>query len=482
MIRALLSFDERASKNATVLLGILGSIVFLFWLFYWICPPDVRLFTDDADSYIHYGPTRTIGYPAILSLVKLLTGGYQAISFVQLTALCASVLVAAVSLSRFFKSFVLGAVFILVTLSLSEIVKFCFEIYTESLGVSLLLLLAATCLSYVRVPSRWSLFLIGLLVGLLVLLRPSSYALLGSVFALFLFYTPKIKDVLKFFIPPLAICLLMGSAVNYAHHGFFSTQSFMGHNLFGKMAFVVKDTMQSTDLIEAEMIQKMASGMGPLQAELDQITSPKLYYILSTPLHDKLRFFLLDKKFKPDMPELSGHPDLDGFYKNVALKIIVQNPTAYLKDVMIHYAAMWFIWDLITPSEKELLVSWTHHLKEADAFKQIEQDYSWYKFREKAELTIFLIRSFLYFCFCLSFVFIATGLRRLVKRKSLSEAWGVGLFLSTSIHSIYFSTALFQAGYPRYSMFMWPYLFMMFLTFTGIIFDSFRGEKVSDQF
>ena len=389
MIRTLLSFDKRASKNTTVLLGILGSITFLFWLFYWICPPDVRLFTDDADSYIHYGPTRTIGYPVILSLVKLLTGGYQAISFVQLTALCASVLVAAVSLSQFFKSFVLGVVFILATLSLSEIVKFCFEIYTESLGVSLLLLLAATCLSYVRGPSKWYLFIIGLLAGLLILLRPSSYALLGSVFVLFLFYTPKIKDVLKSFIPPLAICLLMGSAVNYAHHGFFSTQSFMGHNLFGKMAFVVRDTMQSTDLIEAEMIQKMASGMGPLQAELDQITSPKLYYILSTPLHDKLRFFLLDKKFKPEIPELSEHPDLDGFYKKVALKIIAQNPIAYLKDVMIHYGAMWFIWDLITPSEKELLVSWTHHLKETDAFKQIEQDYSWYNSERKQSLLSF---------------------------------------------------------------------------------------------
>ena len=105
MIRALLNWDEKASKNTSILLGAFGGVVFLFWLFYWICPPDVKLFTDDANSYIHYGPTRTIGYPVVLSLVKLLTGGYLAISFVQLTALCASVLLAAVSLSRFFKSF-----------------------------------------------------------------------------------------------------------------------------------------------------------------------------------------------------------------------------------------------------------------------------------------------------------------------------------------------------------------------------------------
>ncbi|MBY0461836.1 MAG: hypothetical protein K2Q34_01480 [Alphaproteobacteria bacterium] len=519
MIKTLLNWDKEASKNTSILLGVFGGIVFLFWLFYWMCPPDVKLFTDDADSYIHYGPTRTIGYPVVLSLVKLLTGGYQAISFVQLTTLCVSVFVAAVSLVRFLKSFVLGMIFILATLGLSEIVKFCFEIYTESLGVSLLLLLAAAILSYINTKKKneesnlldrhaslamtdspsslrgaqrrgnpgtlkqeWPLFIIGLLVGLLVLLRPSSYALLGAVFVLFLVYIPKIIDVFKLCILPLAICLLMGAGVNYFHHGFFSTQSFMGHNLFGKTAFVVKDAMQSTDLIEAEIIQKMAAGMAPLQNELDQIVSLKLYYILSTPLHDKLRFFLLDRKFKPDIPELSEHPDLDGFYKNVALRIIAQNPTAYLKDVMIHYGAMWFIWDLITPSEKELLVSWIDHLKETDAFKQIEQDYSWYKFREKGELTIFLIRGFLYFCFCLSFAFIGRGLWCFVKRKPLPRAWGMGLFLSTAIHLIYFSTALFQAGYPRYSMFMWPYLFMMVLVFMGIGFDSFRKEKISDQF
>jgi hypothetical protein len=412
MIKTLLNWDKEASENTSILLGVFGGIVFLFWLFYWMCPPDVKLFTDDADSYIHYGPTRTIGYPIVLSLVKLLTGGYQAISFVQLTTLCVSVFVAAVSFARFLKSFVLGMVFILATLGLSEIVKFCFEIYTESLGVSLLLLLAAAILSYINIKnaSKWPLFIIGLLVGLLVLLRPSSYALLGAVFVLFLVYIPKIIDVFKLCILPLTICLLMGAGVNYFHHGFFSTQSFMGHNLFGKTAFVVKDAMQSTDLIEAEIIQKMAAGMAPLQNELDQIVSLKLYYILSTPLHDKLRFFLLDRKFKPDIPELSEHPDLDGFYKNVALRIIAQNPTAYLKDVMIHYGAMWFIWDLITPGEKELLVSWIDHLKETDAFKQIEQDYSWYKFREKGELTIFLIRGFLYFCFCLSFAFIGLSL------------------------------------------------------------------------
>jgi hypothetical protein len=469
MISALLNWDKKAAQNTPMLMGIFGSVVFLFWLFYWICPPEVKLFTDDADSYIHYGPTRTIGYLVVLSLVKFLTGGYEAISFVQLSALCGAVFWAAVSLSRFLRSFVLGLALIVAILSLSEIVKFCFEIYTESLGVSLLLMLAASCLAYVKNPARNPLFLMGLLTGLLILLRPSSYALLGAVLVLFLFYNHKITDIFKCFIPPLLICLLAGSAVNYVRHGFFSTQSFMGHNLYGKMAFVVTDTVQSSDMIESEMIQKMAKGMHSLQTELNQINSLKLYFILSTPLHDKLRFFLLDKKFKPTMPQLSEISDMDSFYKKVALRIIVQNPTAYLKDVMIHYTALWFVWDLITFDEKELLTDWINHLKITDAFKGIEQDYSWYKFRQKNTFVIFLIRGFLYFCFCLSFVFIARGLRSFWKRESLEEKWGIGLFLSLAIHAMYFSTALFQAGYPRYAMFMWPYLFMMALTFVGIV-------------
>lgn len=469
MISALLSWDKKTTENSSILKAVYGGIVFLFWLFYWICPPEVKLFTDDADSYIHYGPTRTIGYPVVLSLVKLLTGGYEAISIVQLSALCGAVFFAAVSLSRFLKSFILGLALIVVILSLNEVVKFCFEIYTESLGISLLLVLAAICLTYIRDSSKQSLFLMGLLTGLLILFRPSSYALLGAIFALLLLYRQKIKNIFKCFVPPLLVCLLIGSAVNYSRYGFFSTQSFMGHNLYGKMAFVVTDTVQSSDPIESEMIQKMAKGMRPLQTELNKINSLKLYFILSTPLHDKLRFFLLDKKIRSTMPELSAISDLDGFYKKVALQIIKQNPTAYLKDVMIHYSALWFVWDLITFDEKELLTEWINHLKVTDAFKEIEQDYSWYKFRQKSAFVVFLIRSFLYFCFCLSFVFIARGLRSLWKKEPLDKKWGVGLFLSLAIHAMYFSTALFQAGYPRYSMFMWPYLFMMALTFASIV-------------
>jgi hypothetical protein len=481
MIKTFLVLDEKLSKSPHYLFGILGCIAFLFWLFYWVFPPDVKLFTDDADSYIYYGPTRTIGYPVVLSLVKRITGSYEGISFVQLTALSVSIFVAGAFLSRFLGSLSLGMVFTIATLSLGDVIKFCFQIYTESLGLSVLLLLGAACLSYLRTPSNRSLLGIGLLLGLSILLRPSAYALLGSVLVLFLFYAPKFKDGLKYLFAPVVAFLLIGSVVNFYNHGFLSTQSFIGHNLFGKMAFVVSDKVKSDESLELTMIQNMANGMRPFQEDLAQINSLKLYYILSTPLHDKLRFFLLEKKFKPSMPELSAIHDLDNFYKKVALKILSQNSMAYAKDVAIHYTALWFVWDLITGAEKELLTKWIDHLKSTGPFKQIEQDYSLYKFRQKSEIVIMLIRAFLYFCFCLSFVFIARGLWCFFKRKTLAKTWAIGLFFGTSIHFSYFLTSLLQAGYPRYSMFMWPYLFMMFLTFVGICFDYFKKEKMSDK-
>lgn len=481
MIEAFLRWDERVSQSAPFLFGVFGILILSFWLFYLMCPPDVNLFTDDAYSYIECRASRTILYPLILYAVKLFTGSYSAVSFVQLTTLCASTLVMAVSFSRFLKSFLLGVVLACAILSLSEIVKFCFEIYTESLCVSLLLLLAANCLFYIKSRSERILILIGLIVGLLILLRPSSYAILGSILFLFLPVISKKEAIFKFFIPPVTMCLLIGAGANYVRHGLFSTQSFMGHNLFGKTAFVVTEKTHSNNVVESKVMQKMASNMAPIQAEIDKVNDIKFYYILSAPLHDKLRFFVLDKKIKPNITELSACPDLDSFYKNVSLKAIVQNPVAYVKDVIIHYGALWFVWDIITPSEKGLLIKWINYLKSTDAFNQVDQDYSQYKFREKGFISFLLIKGFLYFCFCLSFVFMIRAAGCLFEKKPLQSAWKAGLFLSTSIHSIYFFTACFQAGYPRYSMLMWPYMFMMFLTFIGIFLDYFKMSMMRKE-
>lgn len=69
----------------------------------------------------------------------------------------------------------------------------------------------------------------------------------------------------------------------------------------------------------------------------------------------------------------------------------------------------------------------------------------------------------------------------LFKKRSLQKSWQIGLFLSASTHFIYLLTACFQVGYPRYSMFMWPYLFMMFLTFIGIVFDCFKMKNMNKE-
>lgn|GEM_PF-3491097 len=471
-----LYWDKRTTENRPLLISLLGCIVLLFAIFYWTHPPDVKLFTDDAAEYIGYAPTRTVGYPFLLSVINWLMGGFDAVPLVQLSFLCASVFIAALSFSRFLGSLTLGAALAVSLLSMGGIVKFCFEIYTESIGVSLLLFLSAACLNFIKKPSQKSASFLGLLIGLAILIRPSSYALLGPAFVLFLFYRGNLTNLIRGFLPPLVLCLLIGASVNYVRHGFFSTQSFMGHNLYGKVAFALKPEMKSHDPLETKMMGKMAESMLPIQKALEKVDSVRLYYILSTPLYDKLRFFILNKQFKPSMPEVLKLKDPDAFYKSVALKIITQNPQAYLKDVLIHYSALWFVWDLITPEDKKQLTGLIESLKETKDFKAIEQDYSLYKFRDKIAPIIYLIRGFLYFCFCLSFVFIGSGFWCLLKKRPLPHLWGVGLFLSLSIHALYLSTALLQAGYPRYSMFMWPYMLMMFLTFSGICFDFLRKK------
>jgi hypothetical protein len=271
---------------------------------------------------------------------------------------------------------------------------------------------------------------------------------------------------------------VVGVSVNYYKHGFFSTQSFLGHNLYGKVAFVVKDGMKSDDPLEQKILDKMIQAMKPIQDPIEQVDSSQIYCLLMMPAYDKLRYELLGR-FEGSLPEIKALKDKDAFYKSVAIKVIKQNPVKYAKDVAINYAALWFLVDLKTDTIRNQLENYIEKYRQIKEFQDIQLDYSYITKKTLIIkktiplLMMYSVKAFLGFCFLISFYFIFIVSRLLLLQQKIPPLFLIGTFCALNVHSSYLLTAALQAGIVRYSAVMWPYLFLMVIAFLTIFMKLF---------
>ncbi len=367
--------DQEYAKRTSLRRTTLFIIACACLLFYTIYPIQNSLITFDSDSYIKFDATRTVGYPLFLAFIKKLTGGYESIPMIQLTLFVMSLTHFTASFMRSIKSFFLPLTFLLITLSLQGLMQFHFEILTESLFLSALMFLGTQWFSFIDAPSCTRAAWLGAIIGILILIRPSGYVILITVLLLICMKWSWIKQYSLSFIIPVTFALSLGSIMNYHLHGFFKTQSFLGHNLYGKVAFTLTDDMVDADPIKQKMITHMTKAMAPFQQSLTLIKSNKHYYKLAAPIYDVLRYHFLTQ-FQTMIPEMNTLPNRDDFYKDIAITIIKQNPTSYIKDVLRNYSALWLLWGLDTHTEYIELQSHIKTLKTLKAFKTVNLDYS----------------------------------------------------------------------------------------------------------
>lgn len=439
--------QEKNEKKMNITNIFCCFYVFLQW---WVGMDVIH--TPDSAGYIHFSPSRTAGYPLFLSAFKLLTGSFAWLPHIQIALVWASIGYVSRGLPRYLRlPWLLGMI------AVCFITKqcYCLEIMTEPLVMTLFMVWAGLMLH------RHSILGVGLCVGGLILLRPVAYAVLPA----YLFYVWAQKESwIKSFIPLIG-CFALGVGAQAIQNNIWSTQSFLGHNLIGKVAFVIKPDMQGSTADQTLFIQRMATYMGPIQQALADVPSEPIRYYLSAPIYDVIRYGKLTSFHEDLLVDVAQH---DIFWKNTALEIIKQNPAAYIKDVWMNWQALWFMWDLL-PEEQRVIR--THY---AEKVSCNIPDFKFERFEQKSRYAIFvyIFRSIVFFVIILSlahFIYIKWW-----RRYSLSAQQVTLLIISLALHGIFLLTAMLQAGLPRYALVLWPYFGLILLLSIGIFYEKYR--------
>lgn len=406
----------------------------------------------DSWGYITFSPTRTVGYPIFLWLIKSISRSYNLLPHIQLFLLWSSVAFVAHGLSKNLRwPWVLGVA----AISLVAKQCYCLEMITEPLFITLLLTCAGCMLH------RTSILWIALCIGALILVRPSGYALLPALVV----YTWHQRQSWFKCITPLVCCLILGIGVQAYRNGVWSTQSFLGHNLIGKVAFTVHPNMDSTNAQNQTFIKRMATYMKPVQEAVQQAPSDPIKFFLATPVYDTVRYKKLSELEKDlNIPE--GQHDV--FWRNIALEIIKQNPLGYIKDVWMNWQALWLLWDIL-PKEQHILKN-----QYAQKLHENHPDIVFQRFEHNVRplLLVYALRLGLGFTLLLSLWSIISA--PWWRRQPHDHNKIVVCTLSLLMHGSILLTALLQAGLPRYVIIFWPYFWLLILLWIGMCYEQYR--------
>jgi hypothetical protein len=142
----------------------------------------------------------------------------------------------------------------------------------------------------------------------------------------------------------------MGMALYHAEHGSWRTQSFLGSNLLGKAAAVAPILRSHRDP-PAPVVGWLAKMVAPDRAVIDRAPTAFDRFRLLVPYYDIWR-----RKLAGGLSEQSGATSgdpiaLDRAMLDASLHAIAAAPDAYVADVTLNFAALWWLPDAMTHAQ-----------------------------------------------------------------------------------------------------------------------------------
>ena len=421
----------------------------------WLLPGAYRalpFMSPDSATYIAWEPMRPVAYPALLSVIGLLSPSFSLLGPFQLAVFLATATWLAVTVSRTVAPSWIAWGFAAGIVLHPQVVSYAFTVLPESLLASVVMVNVVCAIHLFKDPRPLWAFASGGTLALAILLKPAAIAFAagGLVIAVYSWQHANRLRLLGTWAATLGLPILAASTANMMRSGEFSPQSMGGYALLGVTGTFMPDTTPvSPPALRSDLLQQV----GDIRDDLERLDALDLYYIYSSiayhPVCDRSRDVILEHLRQADA---SATPRqlfvrMNSVAQTVARETIAQAPDRYFRHAAAHLYGLWLMPLVQNAASRQAFearlaqarIDAPHLANEPVMARFVPQPAYW---AFKAVLVAALASSLVAFLMWLS--------------GPWSLAWTIAAYTSVLLHAYFLLTAMAQTGLPRYALTAWP--------------------------
>lgn len=418
----------------------------------------------DAQSYLQFSDVRPHGYPLFLQLYRAIWPDLTWLPLVQSSMLWGAVACLGYAVVFRSQSLLAGLATFILAASMRSLDQA--NIMADSIYASLLALAAAGFLNFTRTNRLAWLAATAICIGAAAATRTAGIVP-AAVFACCLVLHARARRWAQFarqaMVAAIMIvgCLGTAAASNYYRNGEFRIGSWAGVSLLGKGLLVARPTPPGDPLSQFNWI---SSHSGLAYASVDEITDPHLRMLVQRQYYEYLRWqFLWPELLERGVPfhNVEGKAQ-NRFAERLARGYISHNPSAYVELAAYDYLALWLVPRVFTQAERQALLSELStteiaYLPQYLAEQGGESEYYQIVPSASSRIKVALVRATSIGFLLLSLAVLAVIAFRCRLRPGLGHNADL-IFLLATVHLVYLSTAVAEAGLDRYVSATWPIL------------------------
>ena len=419
-------------------------------------PPEPILFPD-SPGYLEFSALRTAGYPIFLKGVTALFGDVSPVPAIQVLTFAWSAWFFGISVRRLTGRSWSAALILLGTLGNPFLVEYHHAILTDSLFTTLALVILALLIRTVKDGRLSRLAWCGLVVGLMIALRPVGYA--WAAFALFflLVLGRKLgmsKNVLQVggkFLVPILLCVVAESITYHQFHE--SRSTLFPHFVFAKGALVEGCAAGSCDHpLDEESLKVNAfieSDLAPVRAFIAGLETTDLVNSFLAPYEVFIQFtYVRIFAKRSGLPPLSPHVMMQ-----VGRKRLLENPGGYLRLAWYHYVSMWHFFTTSHPA----LVDEVNAVTQGNPPPPFSEFFAEFSKPFLPNPLGWVGRPIVQFLALTTLLF-ALGALRLLVRPVVPPRMEAAMYAGLIVHGYFLLVALANIGSVRYVYPVWGYM------------------------
>jgi len=447
-----------------------------------LIPSYIAMVEPDSASYLEFGPNRTALYPAFLYVCRALGLGLVQITWLQTAFFGASLAYLLVTLLRAGFPRLLLVFFVGILAANVLFTSFHRSVLTESIFFSLGVVATGLWIDYFRTGRVVLLAWAGLVLGLMIGVRPVGMALVPmQLLAVLIRRSPNLSKWLLVLVALVPVGIGAGGErllYRLVHKA--PSQSTAPLLFMGKAAMLIQPGMtftgphaQALTAVGAQLV----TTFGPLQKMLADSPSFGVRALLSAPYEGQAQShgFLLDELADA---AARGQTTVDELRVELGKQVMLQNVPGYIGQTLLTQVGQWMVDAQRFPPNARMIAAYADANPAVALGGRITPEMLYPKPSSFALVVypVFLIAG------AVTLVQ-AFGVLFFIARPALMESGtgfylGIAVFMSAMCHGYTLFISLANVWTPRFLMAMFPQLEIVALCLIMVVVHRWRGTRV----